>query len=145
MNRWWLLGIVSILILAGAVALVVVPVPQKTPVVTAPASLDDLITIDSPLPHSSVTSPLTITGRARGTWYFEASFPIDIKDASGKVIAQGHAEAESDWMTENYVPFKATLSYPPQQSGSRGVLVIKNDNPSGDPARDKKVEIPVVF
>jgi hypothetical protein len=43
------------------------------------------------------------------------------------------------------VIFKATLTYPAQPKGSKGTLILRNDNPSGDPARDKKVEIPVIF
>ena len=109
------------------------------------AGIPDLILVGTPTKHMPVTSPITITGSARGTWYFEASFPIELRDASGKIIAQHYAEAQSDWMTENFVPFKASLTYPAQPAGSTGTLVLKNDNPSGDPARDKKVEIPIVF
>jgi hypothetical protein len=105
----------------------------------------DLITIDSPRPTATVSSPLTITGKARGTWYFEASFPIELQDSSGKVIAQHYAEAQGEWMTENFVPFKATLTYPAQPTGSRGKLILRKDNPSGLSQNDDSLIIPIVF
>ena len=48
-------------------------------------------------------------------------------------------------MTENFVPFKTTLSFPAQPAGSKGTVILHKDNPSGDPARDQKVTIPVTF
>lgn len=105
----------------------------------------DLITIDAPRPRATVISPMTITGKARGTWYFEASFPIELQDASGTVIATHYAEAQSDWMTEDFVPFKATLTFPAQSPGSVGKLILRKDNPSGDAIRDDQLVVPVVF
>lgn len=109
------------------------------------AGIPDLITVNAPTINSKVESPLTLTGSARGTWYFEASFPIEVRNSVGTVIATGHAEATSDWMTEDFVPFTATITFPAQPAGSTGTVVLKNDNPSGDPARDKSVVIPVTF
>ncbi len=117
----------------------------------APASLDDLISVSSPLPGAIVSSPLTVVGRARGNWFFEASAPIELRDASDTVIAQGHAQAQSDWMTTDYVPFTATLTFVMPNSLSStsspqtGTLVLKNDNPSGNPASQKELDIPVRF
>ena len=76
----------------------------------------DLIVLDSPKPNEVITSPLIITGKARGPWYFEASFPLKLLDADRKEIARGMARAQSDWMTEDFVPFKAELVFPPAQT-----------------------------
>lgn len=109
------------------------------------ATIDNLIAVDAPFKNATVSSPLVISGTARGTWYFEASAPIELRDANGKVIAQGHVDAQGDWMTEDFVPFKTTLTFATQPAGSKGTLVLKNDNPSGDPARQKELLIPVAF
>ena len=64
----------------------------------------------------------------------------------GGVIAHGHAEAQGDWMTSEYVPFTATLTFTQQPSpGLAGTLILKNDNPSGDPTKEKELDIPVTF
>jgi len=71
----------------------------------------DLIRLASPRPNQTVSSPLTITGEARGYWYFEASFPVFLVDWDGKIIAQGIATAKDNWMTEEFVPFEATSEW----------------------------------
>lgn len=109
---------------------------------TAPAN--NLISVSAPLPDTVVSSPLTVGGQARGTWYFEASFPVILKDANGTVLAQVPAQAQSDWMTTDFVPFSATLTFTAPTTET-GVLIFKNDNPSGDPARDMQIEVPVRF
>ena len=48
----------------------------------------DLIRIDAPRPNATVSSPLTIQGEARGTWFFEADFPVVLTDWDGKIIAE---------------------------------------------------------
>ncbi len=109
------------------------------------AVINNLIEVTSPLKNATIASPYTVVGQARGTWYFEASAPFELRDASGKVIAQGHVEAQDNWMTEDFVPFKGTLTFPKQPAGSVGTLVLQNDNPSGDPERQKQLFIPVKF
>ena len=106
---------------------------------------DPRITVATPVANSLVTSPLSITGTARGTWYFEASFPVQLLDASGTVIAEHYASAQGEWMTENFVPFSDTLVFTPQTPGTTGTLVLKRDNPSGLPENDAEVRIPVRF
>ena len=105
----------------------------------------DLVTIDSPRPNAGIASPLHISGKARGSWYFEASFPVELQDTKGRVIAQGAAKAQSDWMTNNFVSYQLDLTYPTQPKGSKGTLLLKKDNPSGDPAKDDSLIVPVVF
>lgn len=112
---------------------------------TASFSGDDLVVVDAPLPGATISSPLTVTGRARGNWYFEASFPVVLKTAGGAVLAQAPAQAQGDWMTTDWVPFSVTLTFPSQPSGLAGVLVLEKDNPSGLPQNDDVRTIDVVF
>src|SRR5690606_10580034 len=83
--------------------------PAVEPVVESarePAAIPDLIELATPLPDAVIQSPLAIEGRARGPWYFEASFPAYLLDAAGDTIAVMPVQAEGDWMTEDFVPFK---------------------------------------
>ncbi len=76
--------------------------------------IHDMIRVELPKKNSAVTSPLMIAGKARGMWYFEGSFPIFLMTSTGVQIAQGVAEAQSDWMTEDYVDFVIQLPFPTQ-------------------------------
>lgn len=104
----------------------------------------DRIRLISPLPNTKVTSPLVIRGEARGPWYFEAVFPVVLVDASGKTIAEGHATAKGEWMTTEFVPFEAILTFTKPQTDT-GKLILKKDNPSGLPEHDDSLVTPVFF
>ncbi len=120
-----------------------------------PISKADLIRIDSPRPNQIIQSPLTITGEARGSWFFEASFPVVLTNWDGLIIAQGIATAKSDpshedgagWMTADFVPFEAKLTFTVDKNSysNKGTLIFRKDNPSGLPEHDDALEIPVVF
>lgn len=109
-----------------------------------PAAKDDLITVSSPLPNAVIKSPVTVRGEARGQWYFEASFPVKVVDANGKVLASAPAQAQGEWMTTEYVPFAATISFQ-TPSTDTGKIIFEKDNPSGLPQNDDKLEVPVRF
>ena len=102
------------------------------------------IRVTSPTANAIITSPLVVTGEARGTWYFEASFPVQLLDANRNEIAIIPAQAQEDWMTENFVPFAVTLDFILPATDT-GFLVLKKDNPSGLPEHDAHIEIPVRF
>ncbi len=89
----------------------------ETPVPPAPSPAVDepLITITAPTSHSVITSPTSLTGKARGYWFFEGSFPVELRDGSGNVVATSVAQADGEWMTENFVQFTSTLSGQQQQ------------------------------
>lgn len=93
--------------------------------------ISDLIRVDTPREGERISSPVQISGSARGQWFFEASFPVRLVDADGKILASGIATASSEWMTSDFVPFKAELSFLSQAKEIRAFLVFENDNPSG--------------
>lgn len=103
------------------------------------------VSVTSPLPKAIISSPVTILGEAKGPYYFEASFPVNILDENGTVVGQGFASAQSEWMTEDFVPFVATVTFTSPGAGKTGFIRLKNDNPSGDPARDKYFDLPITF
>jgi hypothetical protein len=102
------------------------------------------VRVVTPKINQTIISPLEIQGEARGTWYFEASFPVKLLDSNRNEVALGIASAQSDWMTENFVPFKLSLifSKPATDTGS---LVLIKDNPSGLPQNDAQVSFPIRF
>lgn len=105
---------------------------------------NDKIKVNSPKPDDVISSPIEVSGEARGTWYFEASFPVKIEDEKGNVLGQGPAQAEGEWMTENFVPFKASIKFDPKDN-ERGYIVLEKDNPSGLPENAESIRIPVQF
>ena len=111
----------------------------------APVQYKDLILIEKPLMGARVTSPLVVSGKARGNWFFEASFPLTLTDENGTIIAEKYATAEGEWMTTDYVPFTGSLSFTIPSTVTKGYLIFKKDNPSGEPQFDDQVSIPIRF
>ena len=68
-----------------------------------------------------------------------------LKNANGRTIATGIIQAQGNWMTESFVPFRGTLRFPAQPAGSTGMLILDRDNPSDLPSNDATVKIPVTF
>lgn len=91
-----------------------------------------------------VSSPLTIKGTASNNWYFEAVFPVKLVDGSGKVLAQGQAQAQSQWTNPGQVPFVATLTFTSPGKGV-GMIILNNGNPSGMAENSKQFTWPVKF
>lgn len=109
----------------------------------------DLIRVSLPFPEAVVGKKFSVIGEARGFWFFEASFPVVVVDQNGATLAAGTAKAEPDpktgelnWMTENFVPFRADLKIPESYIGP-ATLILKKDNPSGLPENDAFISIPI--
>jgi hypothetical protein len=111
----------------------------------------DLIKVESPAGMTTVTSPLTLKGQARGNWYFEASAPVSLVNWDGLIIAEGIITADGEWMTTEFVPFTGSLEFTsPYKAGDpdfmkRGAIIFQKDNPSGLPENDDALEIPILF
>ncbi len=125
-----------------------------TEVIEKPSDHSDLIIVDSPKENDSVSSPLVVKGKARGNWYFEASFPIQLTKLDGTVLVQAPAQAQGDWMTTEFVPFEVTLKFTKDQIPNiqcirapcnNAVLVLKKDNPSGLPENEDSISIPITL
>jgi hypothetical protein len=140
---------VDVLVLPGGIMYIS---DDKAGVVYKVAYLGNLISsknsdieVTFPKENAVVTSPLKVTGKAKGTWFFEASFPVRLKDMpQNKVLAVGIATAKTDWMTTDFVEFETTLTFenPPTDTGW---LVFEKDNPSGLPENDDSFHLPIKF
>lgn len=109
------------------------------------ADLGDVF-VNTPAPNSVLPAgaSVSVSGGARGWWYFEGSFPVTLLDGAGRTLAQTIATAEGEWMTENVVPYRAEFILP---SGYRGEasLRLERDNPSGLPEHDASLVVPLII
>lgn len=108
------------------------------------AGLAERVQVETPAADEEVASPLTVRGQAPGPWFFEASFSVRLLDGEGRRVAEAVAMTEADWMTEESVPFRATLSFD-LPSTTDGTLVLERANPSGLPEHAAAVRVPVRF
>lgn len=109
-----------------------------------PRPISDLIQVEKPLPNKEVTSPLKISGKARGFWFFEADAPVVLLDKDNKQLAESYIQAEGEWMTEDFVEFTGSLQFEAPDD-ERGYLVFKRANPSDMRENDREYRLPVIF
>jgi len=114
------------------------PVPDQNGTEEAP------VLLFKPRMNESVSSPLTLSGEARGTWFFEASFPVRMLDANGRELGVVPVQAQGDWMTEDYVPFEGVLEFKTPATET-GTLVLEKDNPSGLAEHAAEMYVPIRF
>ncbi len=142
------LGIVVLII--GAVSYFVFSKPTATQPQTqnqtqiTPLPYSNEILVTSPTQNEKVISPIKITGKAKGTWYFEGTFTAELFDSNNTSLGTVQVNAKGDWMSEEFVPFEGDLTFT-SPATKMGKLIIKKDNPSGLPENEKKLEIPVTF
>jgi hypothetical protein len=102
----------------------------------------DLIRVRSPARGALAKSPLHVTGVARGTWYFEATFPVALYDEHRRELARSYATAQGEWMTDDFVPFEADLVFAAGEA-KEGTLVLDKANPAGSLEGIDQLLVPV--
>jgi len=102
------------------------------------------VAVSEPKSGATVGKSFNVAGEAPGNWYFEATFPIQVRDPNDNVIGRVGASAQGDWMTTDQVAFKATIYLDGTYTGP-ATLVLMRDNPSGLPENDDALEIPIVI
>lgn len=120
------------------------PLSATTTVPSTPRPLHELVHVSEPVSGVPVGQHFSVVGDAPGTWYFEASFPIQVRDKADNKIGQTVAQAQGDWMTTEQVPFRADVVLDTAYSGP-ATLVLLRDNPSGLPENDDSLELPIVI
>ena len=114
-----------------------------SPSAPTPAQPTD-IRVTFPMAGARVVNPLVITGEAKGSWFFEANFSAQLVDANDTALGQAVLQATGDWMTEDFVPFRGSLSFEKPLTDS-GTLILMSANPSGLPEHQKELRIPIRF
>ena len=142
--------VLAFLILILAVALMFIgndkPAVISNDVPVAPIVTEEAeITVTAPEKNAVVASPMHIEGVVDGGGWngFEGQVgTVHLLDSAGNELAVGVLTATTDWMLPP-VSFATDLEFTPK--GSTGVLLFKNENPSGDPEKDKSYAILVNF
>ena len=127
----------------------VLPKPKVTDV-------ERMINVSTPHADAIVAHTFSITGKARGGWYSEGVFPLEIQNDSGVTLETIPIHAEGDlpargaqaggqagWTTPDFVPFKAKISTP-YYSG-KAKLIFKKANPSGLSENDMSFTVPITI
>lgn len=148
MNKqiWILIFLAVIIVILAGVLLW--PKPKSTgPLIEVPG-----IMVLTPRPNSEVSSPIKITGYVNGKGWvgFEGQVGNVSLIYQNPTVEQSETEinlgtvsltATEDWM-QTKVNFEAAINFNTSYSGP-ATLIFHNENPSGDPIRDKTFILPI--
>jgi hypothetical protein len=118
------------------------PREENKSVITYVNASSDMIQVELPFPDAVTGKEFGIIGKARGYWFFEGSFPVEVRDKDGVVLASGIATALGEWMTEDFVRFVSEVKVPETYIGP-ATVILKKDNPSGEPQNDALISFPI--
>ncbi|HEY4521506.1 MAG TPA: Gmad2 immunoglobulin-like domain-containing protein [Candidatus Paceibacterota bacterium] len=162
-KTWWtviFVLFVGIVVMTGF--LIALPSSKPSPEIVAatstadeetpPSSVDEApssqplsrsVVVTTPQQKQHVGRNFTVAGVAPGPWFFEAQFPMQVRDMEGSVVGRATATAQGEWMTEELVTFTAMMHIDATFHGE-AILILMKDNPSGMPENDDAIEVPVV-
>ncbi|MDP2642982.1 MAG: Gmad2 immunoglobulin-like domain-containing protein [Candidatus Peregrinibacteria bacterium] len=118
--------------------------PKKEEEVKNTLTKNKNITVTKPLADEEISSPLSIEGTAKGTWFFEAVSFVKVVDENGTELGNGSLRALGNWMTADFIPFKGQISFDKKLSKT-GFLIFEKSNPSGLKENAEEFKLPVKF
>lgn len=112
--------------------------------ITYDNATSDLIQVELPFPGAVTGKEFSVIGKARGMWFFEASFPITVLDKDGKVLVESYAQAEGEWMTTDFVSFRGEVKAPIDYIGP-ATLILRKSNASDIRELDASISFPITI
>ena len=106
--------------------------------------LDASVVVQMPLPNAIVSHSFDVSGSAPSGWFFEATFPIQVRDANDDLIGTSIGQAQEDWTKPGPITFTSQIQVDASYEGPADLILLK-DNPSGDPENADEVTIPIVI
>lgn len=135
------LGLIIVYLQINGVGKENIPIPLPTPQISGNTA--DLVSF-SIHPGADVSGIIDAAGSVRGGYFFEGNIVVKVLDAKKNVLKSGNGTATTDWMTADPVSFTTTVDFAGLPAGD-GFIRLQNDNPSGDPANEKHIDIPIQF
>ena len=110
------------------------PSTTTTPVASSTEPLSTSVYIAVPLSGATVGKTFAVSGTAPSGWYFEAVFPIQVRDPNDNLIGSGQGQAQSDWTVAGPVAFTASITLDTNYSGPADLILFARQ-PVGTPGK----------
>ncbi len=99
-----------------------------------------------PQAQQKILPPLTITGQARGYWFYNNEFPVIVYDSTDTAIAYGVAKTTADTNTKEFLPFTAVIEeYTFLPAKKRGYILFQRSTGDIQQGRQNTARVPIQF
>lgn len=122
----------------------VLPAPTASASSSQGAPLDTQVVVATPAGNATVSHTLDVSGSAPNQWFYEAVFPIQVRDSDDDLIGSAQGQAQSDWTQPGQIKFTAQIAVDSSYEGPATLILLK-DNPSGLPQNADEVTVPIVI
>ncbi|HEV3245415.1 MAG TPA: Gmad2 immunoglobulin-like domain-containing protein [Candidatus Paceibacterota bacterium] len=159
-TKVWVTIVIVLAIIIGILAWLLITMPAHAP--TAPASqqtttsaaatteqpttvsgpLDTQVVVSAPKANATVSHTFDISGVAPSGWFFEAVFPIQVRDPDDNLIGTTQGRAQGDRTKAGPIAFTAQVTVDASYQGPANLILLK-DNPSGLPEEMDSVTVPI--
>lgn len=85
-----------------------------------------------PTPSTRVSTPVSFSGEARGIWFKENTFSVEVRDKDGKTLAKSKVVREEDVYVDKLNYFDDLIAIPMNVSSQELMLVFINGNMNGE-------------
>jgi hypothetical protein len=92
--------------------------------------------------NNTIHSGTVITGTARDVFFSGGRFFVLVLNESGQMIASTVATAQDVIANNSWTPWEARLSTVPRTVSGNCILVLQNENTTGNPQLTKVIRIP---
>jgi cytoskeletal protein RodZ len=116
----------------------------SVPTASSSQPLDTQVTVTTPAANATVSHSFEIAGTAPGAWFYEAVFPIQVRDANDDLVGSSQGQAQGDWTQPGLVTFTSQMTIDASYEGPANLILLK-DNPSGLPQNIDSVTIPITI
>lgn len=120
------------------------PTSEPTPQITYQNTSEQDIFVVLPKPGQKVTPSITVSGAARGDWFYRGVFWAEVVAPNGDVLVRNEIPSKGNANTTGMLQFSSFVLVTSNYRGPATVVLI-NDNPVGHPIPDRSVSIPVVI
>lgn len=95
-------------------------------------------------PNVKIVPGARVYGSLSGGYFYEGQAIVKLLDAKKKVLKTFPMISTSPWQTSGPVSFSFTFDAAGLPQG-QGYIRLQNDNPSGDQAKVKYIDIPTIY
>ena len=109
---------------------------KKLSVLSVGVNTESIFVI-SPIKDSKISSPLSVSGKAKSSWFTYGNFLLLLNDENNNTLAEGHASIQGEASKDDFSKFLGNMEFNKPMSGKNGLLILKNEVDS--------YQVPVIF
>jgi hypothetical protein len=108
------------------------------------ADAAEYATVEAPAANARVASPLTVSGAAPASWFYDEQFDAILLGEDGTVYGQASAHAPANWTGQGPTPFTAEFAFT-VSADTPAAVILQEQSMNGEQDEPLEVRVPIVL